>query len=307
MKNVDPRKFGFDSQAYEKASNNILSKYYGYIIIICIALGLLLIVSSVFTWPSQPLLLLIGGFFIIFGINLNYRKSFVSSKINRLILFPYWIIVIISLIYLFIINHFINIFIFYSIPLFLIIFWFFWQSFANSRIISELCDGFELLDNFNYHQAFDYFYEYNLNHNNPVAWSGISWALIGFERYDEAFESSVKAVQMSLSFNQSLQKENVNIIRFYTRGAVLFHLKRYETALYYADDILKIDQPTNFIGWNFKGVIYDEMGNHEESMKCYKKALHYNPEYAVKLPNNFNNSQNLINQFNTLIKLYKQL
>jgi tetratricopeptide (TPR) repeat protein len=250
---------------------------------------------------------LIGGFFIIFGINLNYRKSFVSSKINRLILFPYWIIVIISLIYLFIINHFINIFIFYSIPLFLIIFWFFWQSFANSRIISELCDGFELLDNFNYHQAFDYFYEYNLNHNNPVAWSGISWALIGFERYDEAFESSVKAVQMSLSFNQSLQKENINIIRFYTRGAVLFHLKRYETALYYADDILKIDQPTNFIGWNFKGVIYDEMGNHEESMKCYKKALHYNPEYAVKLPNNFNNSQNLINQFNTLIKLYKQL
>jgi tetratricopeptide (TPR) repeat protein len=146
-----------------------------------------------------------------------------------------------------------------------------------------------------------------LNHNNPVAWSGISWALIGFERYDEAFESSVKAVQMSLSFNQSLQKENINIIRFYTRGAVLFHLKRYETALYYADDILKIDQPTNFIGWNFKGVIYDEMGNHEESMKCYKKALHYNPEYAVKLPNNFNNSQNLINQFNTLIKLYKQL
>jgi NADH:ubiquinone oxidoreductase subunit 3 (subunit A) len=33
MKNVDPRKFGFDSQAYEKASNNILIKYYGYLLL----------------------------------------------------------------------------------------------------------------------------------------------------------------------------------------------------------------------------------------------------------------------------------
>ena len=124
MKNMDPRKFGFDSQAYEKLSNNLLNKYFRYIIIICIALGSLLVVSSVFTWPSQPLILLIGVFFIIFGINLNYRKLFVSNKINRMILFPFWIIVIISLIYLFIINHFINIFIILNGGvLFFILFW----------------------------------------------------------------------------------------------------------------------------------------------------------------------------------------
>jgi tetratricopeptide (TPR) repeat protein len=306
MKNVDPRKIDFASQHPETVPSNNPNNRFRYLTIIWIVLGLLQAFSSVFNWPSQPLILVSGVFFIIAGINLSYRKRFVTSKINRLILFPLSLIVIFSIFNDFIVYHVVAVLtIGFLLPIF---FGFFVMSFGNSRVISELRDGFELLDNFKYQEAFDYFNEYiDLNHNNPVALSGISWSLIGLKRYDEALEYSIKAVEIPVGFNKLMEMQAINIIRFYTRSAVLFHLKRYDTALYNADIILKIGQSINFMGWNLKVLIFDEMGNHEESMKCYKNALRYSPKYAVKLPNNFDNSQNLINQFNTLIKFYKPI
>ncbi|MEE9116681.1 MAG: tetratricopeptide repeat protein [Thermoplasmata archaeon] len=113
--------------------------------------------------------------------------------------------------------------------------------------------------------------------------------------YDAAIRAS-----SSLSGIQDIPSNSD--LPWYSKGAALTILGRYDEALECIDAALKIN-PENEIAWVNRGTALSRLGKHKEALKSFNKAIKQNPSYEVAW-NNKGNTLARLKRFDEALKSY---
>jgi tetratricopeptide (TPR) repeat protein len=63
------------------------------------------------------------------------------------------------------------------------------------------------------------------------------------------------------------------------KGVALLNLGNYEEAIKCYDKAIEIE-PNNAEAWNNKGIVLGRLSKYEEAIACYDKAIEIEPDYA---------------------------
>ncbi len=91
-------------------------------------------------------------------------------------------------------------------------------------------------------------------------------------------------------------------IPWYSKGAALISLGRFEEAIECLDKAIEIN-PLNEVTWNNKGNAFSRLGRHKDAIDCYDRALKINPNYEVAW-NNKGNAYARIGRLEDALKCY---
>ena len=89
---------------------------------------------------------------------------------------------------------------------------------------------------------------------------------------------------LPITIHAQNQLENLNVDELNAIGLDLLEQDKYEEAIRYFDQILKVE-PNDIIALSNKGAAYAQSGNYEESLKFFNKALEVNPSDVYILSN----------------------
>ena len=115
--------------------------------------------------------------------------------------------------------------------------------------------------------------------------------------YDRAVRAYEKVISMSDPENNPDYD-----IPWYSKGAALISLGRFEEAIECLDKAIEIN-PMNEVTWNNKGNALSRLGRHEEAIDCYDRALKINPSYEVAW-NNKGNAYARVGRLEDALKCY---
>lgn len=121
-------------------------------------------------------------------------------------------------------------------------------------------------------------------------------------RFRESISSYDKAISASATLKSSTDWSDVMDIPWYSKGAALTILGKYEEAIDCIDNALKLS-PNNEVALVNKGMALSRLGRHREALKCYNEAIRVNPSYEVAW-NNKGNALTRLNRYDEAIKCY---
>ena len=117
----------------------------------------------------------------------------------------------------------------------------------------------------------------------------------------QEFQKSVEDYDRAIRLSRIAGEGNF-ATPWYSKGAALVVLGRYEEALKAIDEALKIN-PNNEIAWVNKGNALSRMGDYKEALKAFNAALRANPRYEVAW-NNKGNSLARLGRYRESLKCY---
>lgn len=263
-------------------NKSFLNVFEHLLIILCFVLASYFFILNFNSF--NPLLFVFASilFFILFVVGL-YNKMLIDILIYRIIL---WILftmgLSIMLLTLFNIVSISNLIFSILISLMVI---FTIPAYLAKNEIAGFNEGINLIYNdFNYGEAFDYFDDYvKLEPDNPLAWTGKASALRSLKKYDEALDCSNKALDIKLGLSKFLVKAVIDLNILNTRANVLVSLRRYDEAVEVAERMFKI-RYNDPLALNLKGVIYNKLGNYEEALVYYNKAIRRRGKSVYLIP-----------------------
>jgi|GEM_PF-2088966 len=115
------------------------------------------------------------------------------------------------------------------------------------------------------------------------------------------YERAVKAYERVIQASSPDNNPDYDI-PWYSKGAALISLGRFEEAIESLDRALEIN-PRNEVTWNNKGNALSRLGRHEEAIDCYERALKINPHYEVAW-NNKGNAYARIGRLEDALRCY---
>ena len=121
-------------------------------------------------------------------------------------------------------------------------------------------------------------------------------------RFRESISSYDKAISASATLKSSADWSDTMDIPWYSKGAALTILGKYEEAIDCIDNALKLS-PNNEVALVNKGMALSRLGRHREALKCYNEAIRVNPGYEVAW-NNKGNALTRLNRYDEAIKCY---
>lgn len=121
-------------------------------------------------------------------------------------------------------------------------------------------------------------------------------------RYKDSIAAYDKAISASASLKDSSDSSSNMDVPWYSKGAALTILGKYEEAIECIDNALKLS-PTNEVALVNKGIALSRLGRHREALKCYNEALRVNPSYEVAW-NNKGNALTRLRRYEEAIKSY---
>ena len=121
-------------------------------------------------------------------------------------------------------------------------------------------------------------------------------------RFRESISSYDKAISASATLKSSADWSDTMDIPWYSKGAALTILGKYEEAIDCIDNALKLS-PNNEVALVNKGMALSRLGRHREALKCYNEAIRVNPSYEVAW-NNKGNALTRLNRYDEAIKCY---
>ena len=122
--------------------------------------------------------------------------------------------------------------------------------------------GFALHELKRYQEAFDSFDKaVNLNPNHASAWYYRSFTLVELKRYQEGIDSYDKAVHLDPN----------NVSAWYNRGFALVELKRYQEGIDSYDKAVHLN-PNNALAWQARGNALDGLKLYQQAFESYDKA-----------------------------------
>lgn len=121
-------------------------------------------------------------------------------------------------------------------------------------------------------------------------------------RFRESISSYDKAIVASATLKSSADWSDTMDVPWYSKGAALTILGKYEEAIDCIDNALKLS-PNNEVALVNKGMALSRLGRHREALKCYNEAIRVNPSYEVAW-NNKGNALTRLNRYDEAIKCY---
>ena len=121
-------------------------------------------------------------------------------------------------------------------------------------------------------------------------------------RFRESITSYDKAISASTYIRSSVDSSYNMDIPWYSKGAALTILGKYEEAIECIDNALKLS-PNNEVALVNKGMALSRLGRHREALKCYNEAIRVNPNYEVAW-NNKGNALTRLNRYDEAVKCY---
>ncbi|TET90918.1 MAG: tetratricopeptide repeat protein [Methanomassiliicoccales archaeon] len=118
----------------------------------------------------------------------------------------------------------------------------------------------------------------------------------------ESVKSYDAAIKASSSLSSAADTPSNFDLPWYSKGAALTILGRYEEALEHIDTALKIN-PRNEVAWVNKGTAMSRLGRHKEALKCFNAAIKQNPAYEVAW-NNKGNTLARLKNYDEALKCY---
>ncbi len=118
----------------------------------------------------------------------------------------------------------------------------------------------------------------------------------------ESIRSYDMAIKASASLSGAADSPSNSDLPWYSKGAALTILGRYEEALECIDVALKIN-PENEIAWVNKGTVLSRMGKHREALRSFNEAIKQNPSYEVAW-NNKGNTLARLKRYDEALKAY---
>lgn len=136
-----------------------------------------------------------------------------------------------------------------------------------------------------------------------------SQVLLGDKRYRErqmreSITSYDKAIQASNALRESGGWGTNLDVPWYSKGAALIILGKYEEALECIDNALKIS-PHNEVALVSKGTALSRLDRHREALRCYNEAIRINPRYEVAW-NNKGNALARLGKHEEALKCYER-
>ncbi len=119
-----------------------------------------------------------------------------------------------------------------------------------------------------------------------------------------AMQRDYKAAITELDRAIQLTGEQGSEAAWYSKGAALVVLGRYEEAMACIDTALRIN-PRNEVAWVNKGNALVRMGRLVDALKCYNSAIKVNPQYEVAW-NNKGNALARMGKFEDALKCYER-
>lgn len=123
-------------------------------------------------------------------------------------------------------------------------------------------------------------------------------------RFRESISSYDKAISASATLKSSADWSDTMDIPWYSKGAALTILGKYEEAIDCIDNALKLS-PNNEVALVNKGMALSRLGRHREALKCYNEAIRVNPSYEVAW-NNKGNALTRLGKYDEAIKSYER-
>lgn len=123
-------------------------------------------------------------------------------------------------------------------------------------------------------------------------------------RFRESISSYDKAINASATLKSSADWSDTMDVPWYSKGAALTILGKYEEAIDCIDNALKLS-PNNEVALVNKGMALSRLGRHREALKCYNEAIRVNPSYEVAW-NNKGNALTRLNRYDEAIKSYER-
>jgi tetratricopeptide (TPR) repeat protein len=77
-------------------------------------------------------------------------------------------------------------------------------------------------------------------------------------------------------YDIAIEKDPYNLIALRNKGDLLLLIKDYNKALQCFDAILQMKEDANI--YNYKGVVYERIGDFKRSLACFRKAYELSPE-----------------------------
>jgi tetratricopeptide (TPR) repeat protein/predicted amidophosphoribosyltransferase len=123
-------------------------------------------------------------------------------------------------------------------------------------------------------------------------------------RFKESIISYDKAISASTSLKSSMTTSDNMDIPWYSKGAALTILGKYNEAIDCIDNALKLS-PNNEVALVNKGMALSRLGRHREALKCYNEAIRVNPTYEVAW-NNKGNALTRLHRYDEALKCYER-
>ncbi|MFQ5909386.1 MAG: tetratricopeptide repeat protein [Thermoplasmata archaeon] len=121
-------------------------------------------------------------------------------------------------------------------------------------------------------------------------------------RFKESIASYDKAISASTNLEGSNESSPNLDVPWYSKGAALTILGKYEEAIECIDNALKLS-PNNEVALVNKGTALSRLGRHKEALKCYNEAIRVNSDYEVAW-NNKGNALTRLRRYEEAIKCY---
>ncbi len=121
-------------------------------------------------------------------------------------------------------------------------------------------------------------------------------------RPTESIRSYDAAIQASSSLSSVADVPANSDLPWYSKGAALTILGRYDEALECIDAALKIN-PENEVAWVNRGTALSRLGRHREALKSFNEAIKQNPSYEVAW-NNKGNTLARLKRYDEALKAY---
>lgn len=123
-------------------------------------------------------------------------------------------------------------------------------------------------------------------------------------RFKESIDSYDRAITASSTLKDSSDWSFSLDVPWYSKGAALTILGKYEEAIECIDNALKLS-PNNEVALVNKGTALSRLGRHKEALKCYNEAIRVNPNYEVAW-NNKGNALTRLKKYEEAIKCYER-
>jgi tetratricopeptide (TPR) repeat protein/RNA polymerase subunit RPABC4/transcription elongation factor Spt4 len=121
-------------------------------------------------------------------------------------------------------------------------------------------------------------------------------------RPTESIRSYDAAIKTSTSLSSVADVPSNSDLPWYSKGAALTILGRYDEALECIDAALKIN-PENEVAWVNRGTALSRLGRHREALKSFNEAIKKNPSYEVAW-NNKGNTLARLKRYDEALKSY---
>jgi Flp pilus assembly protein TadD/RNA polymerase subunit RPABC4/transcription elongation factor Spt4 len=118
----------------------------------------------------------------------------------------------------------------------------------------------------------------------------------------ESLKSYDAAIKTSTALSSAADTPSNFDLPWYSKGAALTILGRYEEALDCIDTAIKMD-PENEVAWVNKGTALSRLGRHKEALRCFNEAIKQNPAYEVAW-NNKGNTLARLKKLDEALKCY---